>query len=63
MGSKYRIELKGVFYTAELYDSKGREVYDSATAVEVAEELYGDSWTCVYNGQYAVTRDEHLATV
>jgi len=64
----FRAELAGSFYGAELYGSDGDHVYDLETAVEVAEENFGDEWQSVYNGNESQervgdepTRDEILA--
>lgn len=56
----FRVEVIGSFYTFELYDSRGREVFNIHDAAEAAEDEYGSDWSCVYNGQEAMTRDEYM---
>ena len=50
--------MAGSFYTYELYDEKGREIYTLSEAVRAAEQQFGADWNCVYNGQEAVSREE-----
>lgn len=47
----FRVTLKGYFYSLELYDQKGRSVYDIAAAIQAANDEYGQGWDCVYNGE------------
>jgi hypothetical protein len=49
--NKFRIELIGAFYTYELYDSRGREIFDLDEAIEAAEEQYPNEWYSVFNGE------------
>lgn len=56
---KFRVELKDYFHTLELYDSKGREIFDIDSAAEAAEEQYGSGWASVFNGQEAATREDY----
>lgn len=60
MAHKFSVEIKGYFYTLELYDRRGRECFDVATAACAAEEEYGDNWLSVFNGAEAITREEYL---
>lgn len=55
---QFRVCLVSTFYSMELYDERGDEVYDLGDACRVAEELYGESWKEVYNGQFGLSRDE-----
>jgi hypothetical protein len=54
MIAKFRIELLGSFYTFELYDSRGREIFTLDEAIEAAEEQYPNEWQSVFNGEEAV---------
>lgn len=54
----FRVCFERTFHSSELYDQAGREVYDLGDACRVAEELYGESWKEVYNGQFGLGRDE-----
>ncbi len=57
----FRVELRGEFYTIELYClERGSPVYDLAKAATEAEEQYGDGWHGVYNGSESITREEWL---
>lgn len=55
---KFRVELKGSFYTYELYDERGAEVFDLEDAVRVANWLYPDQWSCVYNGSESAVPED-----
>jgi hypothetical protein len=46
----------GSLYSHVLYCREGDHVYDLATAVVVAEQMYGDDWLEVYNGLEGVER-------
>jgi hypothetical protein len=48
--NKFRIELLGAFYTFELYDFRGREIFTLDEAIEAAEEQYAGEWQSVFNG-------------
>lgn len=49
----YRIHFQHGFHSLELYDAKGREIYDVGTAVEEATRQFpNESWE-VYNGEEA----------
>ena len=56
----FKVELCGSFHTYELYDDRGREVTDVQAAAECAEELYGDDWQSVYNGEDAIAREDFV---
>lgn len=56
-GYPFRVELEGVFHTGELYDKRGRQVFELERACEVADELYGRDWSAVYNGEEGIDRD------
>ena len=60
MPPPYRVELVGVFYTAELYDQKGRQVFGAEEAAEAAEAEYGAGWSCVYNGEASINREDWI---
>lgn len=57
MPKPFRFTLVGSFHSYELYDRRGREVFNLDEAVEAAEELYGDEWVEVYNGESAAARE------
>lgn len=57
MKHKFKVEIAGDFYSHELYDEKGREVFDLKKATQVAEDQFGDEWAIVYNGEKALTRE------
>lgn len=59
---KFMVEFVGEFYTSTLYDRGGKEVFTIEEAAEAAEEMYGSSWACVYNGEEAISRDEWKGT-
>ena len=59
----FRIEFAGSFYTSELYDADGRNVFDLMEAAEAAEEVYGDGWACVYNGNEGIERSDYEGCV
>lgn len=59
----FQIELRNYFYTLELYDSMGREVFDLQTACEAAEEQYGADWQSVFNGHESMSREDYLTAV
>jgi hypothetical protein len=61
MSNRCRVELVGYFYTLELYDSEGAEIYNLDDAAEAAELQYGADWACVYNGNEGVDRDSWLS--
>lgn len=48
---KFRVELIGAFYTFELYDDRGREIFELGEAVEAAESQYPGTWRSVFNGE------------
>jgi hypothetical protein len=58
MPHKFRAELKGYFHTVEIYDSRGREVFDLEAAAQAAEQSYGADWASVFNGSEAITRED-----
>lgn len=60
MNKSFRVEFIGAFYSGELYDIRGREVFTLAEAAEAAEDVYGDGWSCVYNGSEAIDRESWL---
>ena len=51
MTAKFKVELLGSFYTFELYDSRGREIFILDEAIEAAEEQYPNEWQSVFNGE------------
>lgn len=55
---KFKVELAGSFYTYELYDSKGREIFELDKAIEAAEWQYAGVWNSVYNGNEAADNPE-----
>lgn len=58
MEPKYMIRFQGSFYSSELYDRRGRTVHNLRDAVDAANDIYGDSWTEVYNGHDGALREE-----
>lgn len=58
VAEKFMIRFAGDFYSHTMYDAKGAEVFDLEQAAQVAEEIYGDNWTEVYNGEEAISRDD-----
>ncbi len=59
----FRVKHRGYFYTSAIYDNRGRELLDLATAAKVAEDLYGVEWEEVYNGVVGVSREEWLTSI
>lgn len=53
MTAKFKVELLGSFYTFELYDSRGREIFTLDEAIEAAEEQHTGLWQSVFNGEEA----------
>jgi hypothetical protein len=53
MANKFRIEFWGAFYTGELYDNQGREIFTLEEAIAAAESQYPGQWQSVYNGEEA----------
>lgn len=49
--SRFKVELLGSFYTFELYDDKGREIFDLDKAIETAESQHAGLWRSVFNGE------------
>jgi hypothetical protein len=52
-GAAFMIHLKGSPYSNELYDSRGRSIYDLQTAVSEAKAQYPNDKFEVYNGHEA----------
>jgi hypothetical protein len=53
---QFLCHLEDYFYAFDLYDERGREIYDLDIAVAAAEEQFGsDGWE-VYNGNEGVNR-------
>jgi len=50
MANKFMIHFRGAPYSNELYDERGREVFDLETAIETAENQYSPDEYEVYNG-------------
>ena len=57
----FRVRLRGQFYSGGLYNAKGQEMHDLQAAADLAEDMYGEDWAEVYNGEEAIERDEWLA--
>lgn len=56
----FKVCLKGVFFTFELYDQRGREVFTLDEAIEAANDEYPGEWCEVFNGQEGVLAEELL---
>jgi hypothetical protein len=50
-----------MFYAYALLDDKGAEQYDLHSAAQLAEDMYGDDWREVANGEDGISREEWLA--
>lgn len=61
MRNKFSVEFVNSFYTSVIYDARGRECFDVVSAADAAEDLYGDGWSCVYNGEDSITREDYLS--
>ena len=48
--TKYDIHFQGAVYSNNLYDERGRYIYDLETAIEEAETQFGPVGWEVYNG-------------
>jgi hypothetical protein len=57
----FKVELFGYFYTLELYNEQGREVFDADEAVIVAEALYSGEWLSVFNGSESRINEKRSA--
>ena len=57
---KFRVELAGSFYVAELYGADGDHIYDLAEAAACAESEFGTDWNSVYNGNESIERDDYV---
>jgi hypothetical protein len=55
---KFRVTLAGEFYSYELYDERGREIFTLATAIAEAERQFGSDWVSVYNGESSANRED-----
>lgn len=55
---KFRMTIRGYFYSLELYDDKGREVYTLDEAIKAAERYHPD-WDSVYNGHESMNHDDY----
>lgn len=58
MPQPFKVTFVGSFYSSELYDRHGKEVFTLDDAIQTAEELYGEDWKEVFNGQEGISRDE-----
>jgi hypothetical protein len=61
MKNKFSVELVGYFYSLELYDCRGSEVFELEEAVAVAEKEYGNKWQSVFNGNEGISREDWMA--
>jgi len=57
MKRPFFVELQGSFHATPLYDARGKEIFDADEAVRVAEDIYGNEWESVYNGEYSTQRN------
>ena len=60
--AKFMIHLKGTPYSNELYDSRGSEIFDLGTAIEVAKAQYPNDEFEVYNGIESWSTGEDVET-
>lgn len=56
--SKFRININGSFYSYELYNDKGEEIFTLDAAIEAAREQYPDDLWEVWNGEEAYSNYE-----
>jgi hypothetical protein len=54
----FMVRLKGSFYSFELYDNEGKQLYDLYSAIKSAKEQYPNEWTEVYNGETGALNEE-----
>lgn len=54
----FSVRIVGSFYSYPLYDKRGREIRSLPEAIETAEEMYGDEWLEVFNGERGTSRDD-----
>lgn len=59
----FRVCLSGYFYSLELYDQNGREVFSLEDACEAAEQVFESEWESVYNGGAELSREDYLASL
>ncbi len=57
MNKPFRVSALGSMHPHLLYDHGGSPVYTLEEAIETAEQLYGDRWTEVYNGEVGEERE------
>ena len=57
-GNPFKVELVGSFYSFQLYDEFGREIFELSAAIEEAEKQFGTDWNCVYNGSEGAERED-----
>lgn len=61
MTTRFSVYFRNTFYAYSLLDSRGREQYDLQSAAQLAEDMYGEDWREVGNGEDGTSRDEWLS--
>lgn len=59
----FSVELAGSFYTYNLYNEDGKQIFDLMEAADRAEELYEIDWQGVYNGNEGIGREDYVFCV
>jgi hypothetical protein len=60
MKRPFKVRTVGSFYSYELLDERGCEVYSLEKAADIAEKVYEFSWQEVYNGEEGIDREDWL---
>lgn len=58
--TEFKCKISGSKNTFTLYDGKGVLVYDMDEAIKIADRIYGDHWTHVFNDTESIEREDGL---
>jgi len=63
MKRRFSVRLIGGFYTFELDDDKGREVFEIEEACLSAEEQFPGEWAELWDGDKGISRDNYIESL